>query len=72
MQQTEERVAEMEIQNVSLSKDLTKQELELVAYNVRIQGVAQSKDEDEIAVECLAPLANYTKEEIARELDHVY
>lgn len=74
MQQTEEKIAEIEIQNISLSKVLTKQELDNAAYNIRIQGLLQSKDEDiyEIAVECLAPLANYTKDEMSRELDYVY
>lgn len=64
----------MEIQNISLSKDLAKLELESTAYNIRIQGIIQNKDEDiyEIIVECLAPLANYTKEEMSKELDHVF
>lgn len=74
VQQTEEKIAEMEIQNLSLSKDLTRQELESAAYNIRIQGLAQNKGEDlyEIIADCLAPLVNYMKEEMSKELDHVY
>lgn len=74
LSQTDKRLTEIECKNISLSKDMTKQELESSAYNLRIQGVMQQKDEDiyETAIECLAPLANFSKEEMSREIDQVY
>lgn len=42
-------------------------------YNIRIQGIEQNKDDlYEVAIECLGPLANYSKEEMSKELDHIY
>lgn len=74
IKQTEARVAEMECQNVSLLRDITKQELEVTAYNIRIQIILQETDEDiyKIVADRLGPLVNYSTEEMSKELDYAY
>lgn len=74
VQETEERVAEIECQNITITRDLTKQEVEVAAYNIRIQRLEHIKGEDvyEIATDCLSLLANFSKEEMRRELALVY
>lgn len=74
VQETEDRVTGIECQNVSITRDITIEEIEAAAYNIRIQGIENKKGEDvyEVAIESLAPLANYTTEEMRTELDYVY
>lgn len=70
MEELDLEMDELELHNITSTRDITKQELERASYILRLQNVSLEKDENLYTLQ--APLVDMEPENFHKELDHIY